>query len=153
MSCSHLLPIKEAESISDYYARINSECEGEDVTITLLDGTEHSGNTIQITAKETTWFDDKQNDIIKIRTDEIKTISYTNNTTGAGSGAIIGGGLFFLVGAAITLLGGPISLGARGQTNQLNSTVLIGFLSSIPGLLLGAIVGTAIGSETTFEIN
>lgn len=28
MSCSHLLPIKEDESITAYYERINSNCEG-----------------------------------------------------------------------------------------------------------------------------
>lgn len=156
MGCSHLLPIKESESRTDYYTRINSGCEGEDVTITLLDGTEYSGNTVQITTEQTTWFDNDQKDVINIPTDEIKSVSYNNNGFGMGDGAIIGAGIFYTLGFILGVTTGPISFGgstSSSTTEHIQFGLLLGIITAIPGLLLGGIAGSAIGSETTFEIN
>lgn len=150
-SCSHLLPIKETESRTDYYTRINSECEGEDITILLLDGTEHRGEELKIDSEFTTWFDDNQNDIIKTSTDEIKTISYTNNINGVAEGALLGAAFGFLLGIiTFGIIGLTRGSGGAGSAGW----YLVGSaLSSLPGLVLGGVGGGIYGSETTFEIN
>lgn len=156
MSCSHLLPIKETESITDYYTRINSECEGEDVVVTLVDGSEHEGEDLMITPEFTTWLNPHSNETINVSTTEVKSITYIDNGYGTGDGAMVGGGILFSLGALLGLASGPINFGGKSSSSffeNVQFAMVVGFICSLPGLLLGSIIGTVIGTETTFKIN
>jgi len=142
-SCTYKYVKSESQEIEKYYSKINILAKHYTAEIYFMDGSSSIARNLTINSDLTSWTKFYNETVIKIPTNRIHKIEFTNHFKG-----MMGGILFGFLGGLITSL---LLISDEGNSEGGGGYAILGITTI--GTLGGAIVGGFKGDQQVFIIN
>lgn len=146
-SCTSTYIKSDSSEEALFYQKVNKNGEQFSAKIILLDGKEHYGDNLSITADSASWLSAETDEIILLRTSEIRTIIFKDHFKGA-----IGG---ITAGLIAGLISGFVVVTRKSFEAEHSKEKNLKFLFELSVLttMTGAVVGGIISEKNEFMIN